>query len=170
MFSQRERDDMKNAPIAPWPNTSDNVVSAKLRRFYTYWALKEAYIKMVGDGLLASWLRELEFTDVTAPPASLALAEDGEGERWGLPSPAAQVETDVKIWFRGESVKDVKMKLTPFQDIFILATAIRGVVEKPLSNGSMNWKEVDIERDVRPCAEGRCNCLNGKEYKLPVSE
>jgi hypothetical protein len=44
------------------------IIQMKLRRFYAYWSLKEAYIKMVGEGLLASWLRELEFLDVHAPP------------------------------------------------------------------------------------------------------
>jgi 4'-phosphopantetheinyl transferase len=44
------------------------MIKLKLRRFYAYWGLKEAYIKMVGEGLLASWLRELEFLDVHAPP------------------------------------------------------------------------------------------------------
>ncbi|KIW93295.1 uncharacterized protein Z519_05900 [Cladophialophora bantiana CBS 173.52] len=49
-------------------NHEAKIINMKLRRFYAYWSLKEAYIKMVGEGLLASWLRELEFLDVHAPP------------------------------------------------------------------------------------------------------
>lgn len=52
----------------PFQTYEANLILLKLRRFYAYWSLKEAYIKMVGEGLLASWLRELEFLDVVAPP------------------------------------------------------------------------------------------------------
>src|SRR2546421_1918132 len=70
MFSARERHDMQYAPINADIDlsTEEAETSAKLRRFYTYWSLKEAYIKMVGEGLLASWLRELEFSDIVPPP------------------------------------------------------------------------------------------------------
>lgn len=47
--------------------SSEMVIDAKLRRFYTFFALKEAYIKLVGEGLLAPWLRNAEFRNVMAP-------------------------------------------------------------------------------------------------------
>ncbi|EXJ54492.1 hypothetical protein A1O7_09832 [Cladophialophora yegresii CBS 114405] len=98
MFSDRERRHMREMPVhmpvkereeGEWSDSNSSaassprdskgdssifreheakMVSLKLRRFYAYWGLKEAYIKMVGEGLLASWLRELEFLDVHAPP------------------------------------------------------------------------------------------------------
>lgn len=78
MFSEREIADMKDAPILPIPSNPGPVTEhlsfsqlkqkSKLRRFYTYWSLKEAYIKMVGEGLLASWLRQLEFLRQPANP------------------------------------------------------------------------------------------------------
>ncbi|ETI20417.1 hypothetical protein G647_08452 [Cladophialophora carrionii CBS 160.54] len=98
MFSDRERRHMREIPIhvpvkereeGEWSDSNSSaasspkdgkgdssifreheakMISLKLRRFYAYWGLKEAYIKMVGEGLLASWLRELEFLDVHAPP------------------------------------------------------------------------------------------------------
>lgn len=95
MFSDRERRHMRQSPIhvpvkereeGEWSDSNSSaassptdsheffksheakIIAMKLRRFYAYWGLKEAYIKMVGEGLLASWLRELEFLDVHAPP------------------------------------------------------------------------------------------------------
>ncbi|KIX96472.1 uncharacterized protein Z520_07738 [Fonsecaea multimorphosa CBS 102226] len=58
-------------------NHEARIINMKLRRFYAYWSLKEAYIKMVGEGLLASWLRELEFLDVHAPPSPPLPKHDG---------------------------------------------------------------------------------------------
>jgi 4'-phosphopantetheinyl transferase len=47
--------------------SSDLIIDAKLRRFYTFFSLKEAYIKLVGEGLLAPWIKEAEFRNVRAP-------------------------------------------------------------------------------------------------------
>ena len=40
---------------------SDLLIDAKLRRFYTFWCFKEAYIKLDGEALLAQWIPQLEF-------------------------------------------------------------------------------------------------------------
>ena len=61
----------------------------KLRRFYAYWALKEAYIKMIGEGLLASWLRELEFLEVHAPPPPPLGASQSQQGRVSIPDSAS---------------------------------------------------------------------------------
>jgi 4'-phosphopantetheinyl transferase len=63
---------------------ADGDVKKKLRKFYTHWALKEAYIKMTGEALLASWLKELEFRDVRAPDLPSLETGDG-GLAWGKP-------------------------------------------------------------------------------------
>ncbi len=78
MFSANERHDMLHVPISSVPARAGELtqVQAKLRRFYTYWSLKEAYIKMVGEGLLASWLLELEFEDVVAPDMIVSDSDD----------------------------------------------------------------------------------------------
>lgn len=57
--------------------SSNDIIEAKLRRFYTFWALKEAYVKMTGDALLADWLHQLEFRNVRAPRP---VTEDTEHE------------------------------------------------------------------------------------------
>jgi len=47
--------------------SSDLPIDAKLRRFYTFWCYKEAYIKLDGEALLAEWIKECEFRGVKAP-------------------------------------------------------------------------------------------------------
>ncbi len=67
---------------------SNDVIEAKLRRFYTFWALKEAYVKMTGDALLADWLRVLEFRKVRAPrPASTNAQEIRKSKSMGRNHP-----------------------------------------------------------------------------------
>ncbi|KAF9893380.1 hypothetical protein FE257_011812 [Aspergillus nanangensis] len=145
-------------------------VEAGYRLFYAYWALKEAYIKMTGEALLAPWLRELEFTNVVAPaPGSTA------------------PYTGVQTWLYREKVEDVRVELVAFEEDYLIATAARGGVvglssgsgpSGSLGSGGVDvgdgagagaaeegddaWgllEMVDIERDVRPCATGVCGCL-----------
>ncbi|KAG9254224.1 uncharacterized protein F5Z01DRAFT_656319 [Emericellopsis atlantica] len=59
----------------------------RLRYFYTLWCLREAYVKMTGEALLAPWLKRLEMR-YFAPP------ED---------APISQTE----IWFQGRLLEDV---------------------------------------------------------------
>ncbi|KAJ5103062.1 4'-phosphopantetheinyl transferase A [Penicillium argentinense] len=40
------------------------IIQYGVRLFYSYWALKEAYLKMTGDALLAPWVKTLEFKNV----------------------------------------------------------------------------------------------------------
>ncbi|KIW14840.1 hypothetical protein PV08_07625 [Exophiala spinifera] len=167
-------------------------IEQKLRRFYAYWALKEAYIKMVGEGLLASWLRELEFLDVVPPAIPDAVikarriqrkrnrgrsvasgantapnAQAGnhahlhpdellhEAQKWTTPEKA---ERGVTTLFRGDRVDDVDIELVAYDEDFLIATATRGLRELDRPEGR-RWIRLDIERDIRPCAEGRCSCL-----------
>lgn len=229
------------------------LMQLKLRRFYAYWALKEAYIKMVGEGLLASWLKELEFLNVVAPPpppslgglsglasrvskshsrsrsrgtshhrthshshhnhhhslsaTSTPTAVDqaaDEAAKWTHPTKA---ETGMSTLLRGRELDDVQIELVAYDEDFLLATATRGVVEvfdehghahenedynengngqESVRNGdagagvgvsvqqavpistsreqelkrNRSWAMLDIELDIRPCAEGRCRCLD----------
>jgi 4'-phosphopantetheinyl transferase len=71
---------------------SDLLIDAKLRRFYTFWCFKEAYIKLDGEALLAKWIPQLEFRNVRAPrPGTVARCSTHGmwGERVG----------DVEVWF-----------------------------------------------------------------------
>jgi 4'-phosphopantetheinyl transferase len=166
MFSARERHDMQHAPTTTdteiEPPTEKDATLAKLRRFYTYWSLKEAYIKMVGEGLLASWLRELEFSSVVSPPLPAPTPSSDRQpakDPWGptIHSATEAYPAGFKISVRQQSVKDVSMSLTAYGSTFIVATATKGISPSP-SDLVPEWRQIDIEQDIRPCAEGRCDC------------
>jgi len=190
----------------------EDIIRFGLRLFYSYWALKEAYVKMTGEALLAPWLRELEFTNVIPPdpvdplPASKPYTTHRcnipqSPKNWGSPY------TDVVVSKSGVVLEDVRIELVAFESDYIVATAgngcMVGVIPQiaqggdpsrlgdeiyvrlpggelehhriPLSAkrriGDMDpwnlpsalrdpWlpmQEVDIDLDVRACAEGRCS-------------
>ncbi|KAL8295909.1 hypothetical protein RB597_009053 [Gaeumannomyces tritici] len=99
------REDMGNTPEA--------LLDYKLRCFYALWCLREAYVKMTGDALVAPWLRELEFRAV-APPR---------------PAAEGAVLTEHSIWLRGERVEDANVCLRSFDgggaDSYMICTAVR---------------------------------------------
>jgi len=152
MFSDRERSDMKTRPPVlrsqMRPQEISETVAQKLRRFYAYWALKEAYIKMVGEGLMADWLKELEFFNVNAP-AAVGI------EQW---TPSAKVERYMATLFQGSMLEDVEMALVSYEEDFLIATSTRGIGQEA-NDAVAHWTKLDIERDVGPCAAGRCSCL-----------
>ncbi|OKL61366.1 hypothetical protein UA08_03648 [Talaromyces atroroseus] len=160
VFSQRELQTMKqysstlrsSSPTA----TIETVIKSTLRLFYAYWALKEAYIKMTGEALLAPWLRELEFTDVVAPAP--ATSTPTSTAAWSEPY------TGVQTWLYGKKVEDVRIELVAFESDYLVATAARGANLGSNSNSDGNdpWlalESIDIDRDVRPCATGVCQCI-----------
>ncbi|KAI9894783.1 MAG: hypothetical protein M1814_000002 [Vezdaea aestivalis] len=63
---------------------SSSALVAQVRRFYVFWALKEAYVKMTGEALLAPWLKDMHFGDVWSPKV-----------RSGVTWPAGSSETVV---------------------------------------------------------------------------
>ncbi|KNG82774.1 putative aflYg/ npgA protein [Aspergillus nomiae NRRL 13137] len=155
VFSQRELDTIKSLHGAPSHigNDEDGLVEYGFRLFYTYWALKEAYIKMTGEALLAPWLKELVFTNVVAPePAGRDLQTLGEPY------------TGVKTWLYGKEVDDVRVEVIAFEKNYLIATAARGgrIGRGSGGGGADPWQQlqkIDIEEDVRPCATGVCQCL-----------
>ncbi|KAL4925017.1 4'-phosphopantetheinyl transferase family protein [Aspergillus undulatus] len=172
VFSAREIRDMKSLHGAPSPSSSslsnDDLVDYGYRLFYTYWALKEAYIKMTGEALLAPWLRELEFSNVVAPSPSRQ-SEEGEG-MFGVPY------TGVKTTMNGDAVQDVRIEVVALEGDYLFATAARGAnlgfgsglrsegnSDSAVGGGGDPWmpfQKLDIERDIRPCATGVCSCLS----------
>lgn len=154
VFSPKELETMKQAASSSTRPLSE-VIKSAMRLFYAYWALKEAYIKMTGEALLAPWLRQLEFTNVLAPPP----VAENEAEKWGEPY------TGVQTWLNGKRVEDVRVELVAFETDYLVATAARGanLVEIGRANATSDpWKglvSIDIEKDVRPCATGTCQCL-----------
>ncbi|KAJ5605594.1 4'-phosphopantetheinyl transferase [Penicillium lagena] len=177
-----------------------------LRLFYSFWALKEAFVKMTGDALLFPHLRELEFSDVI-PPDPVPVSHSGHhissttkssDYRWSQPYKSTRIS------LHGKPVTNVRIHLLAFEEDYIVATIGRGAHVGPIpasaetGNGTENehpllpkeegvridpievsatrkigdadpwhkgrvledsWlpvQEVDIERDIRSCAEGRC--------------
>ncbi|OAL72308.1 4'-phosphopantetheinyl transferase NpgA [Trichophyton violaceum] len=124
-------------------------IKHRTRMFYTYWALKEAYIKMIGEGLLASWLQKLEFSNVVSP-------EPEEEGVWGKPL------SDIEIRLKGEPVDNVRMEVVAFGQRYILATATRGgcVGQAQGLDAWVEFTAIDIDKEVGPCARGECKCLD----------
>ncbi|PKY02759.1 hypothetical protein P168DRAFT_272258 [Aspergillus campestris IBT 28561] len=158
VFSQRELQTIKNA-AAPTPGRSESdAVAYAFRLFYTYWALKEAYIKMTGEALLAPWLRELEFLDVVAPDPPAAGGGGASSLECGVPY------TGVRTLLYGQRVADVRIEVVALGEDYLIATAARGGRVGSSSGGVkpdvwLGLKPVDIEGDVGPCARGLCRCL-----------
>ncbi|RMZ89873.1 hypothetical protein DV736_g2883, partial [Chaetothyriales sp. CBS 134916] len=163
MFSDNCRNDIRRAPAVAGATTSvAATMQARLRRFYAFWALKEAYIKMVGEGLLADWLTKLEFENVQVPQPAKAedWADTDDGFSWALRTgedvkwtPGKQAVRDIRAVLDGKQAEGVQLGLVAYEDDFLFATAMRGVVEK--AGGDTSWRKLDFDHDIRPCAEGR---------------
>ncbi|KAH9881111.1 hypothetical protein J1614_001605 [Plenodomus biglobosus] len=137
--------------------SSDLLIDAKLRRFYTYWAYKEAFIKLDGEALLAKWIPRLEFKNVR-PPAPGSPPRCSTHGVWG------ERVSDAEVWFtvakggegprgvngkEGESMRleDVRMEIVGFEEGFMVAVAIRGSIEGD-EGGLTAFKGLDLESEV----------------------
>lgn len=114
-------------------------LETRLRRFYTSWALREAYVKMTGEALLATWLRELEFREVRAPDKGLA---GGWGEGW----------KGVEVWVRGERVSKVEVEVRGWGEDYVVASVVEGWERD--GGEWVAFEEVEFERDIASLAEG----------------
>ncbi|EGS23030.1 holo-[acyl-carrier-protein] synthase-like protein [Thermochaetoides thermophila DSM 1495] len=96
----------------------EGMADGKLRMFYALWALREAYVKLTGEALLAEWLSELEFRDFRAPKPTAA---------WEVPAceERGEVVRDIEIYFRGQRVDDVNMCIRSMGPDYMIATAVR---------------------------------------------
>jgi 4'-phosphopantetheinyl transferase len=200
----------------PRNDTEESLALYGIRLFYSVWALKEAYLKMTGDGLLATWVRELQFSNVIPPePVSkrgvteYPLCEPNPVDQTTFIAPSVQnwgaPYTDIHITLKGNPVTHVRAQLSAFESDFIVATAAAGSsigtvpkkvqndddhhlpgyfelsdqnrlkdmriapsavrkvgerdpwrVQSAISDPWLPMQEVDIDIDIRPCAEGRC--------------
>ncbi|KAF2860357.1 hypothetical protein K470DRAFT_257965 [Piedraia hortae CBS 480.64] len=102
--------------------SSERLIEAKMRRFYTYFCYKEAYIKLAGEALLAPWLKQLEFSGVRSP-------KPGAPARCSLHGVWGEEVDDVEVRLHGRVVEDVKMKVQAFEETFMLSTAIQGNIQ-----------------------------------------
>ena len=121
---------------------SGGVVEGELRRFYAFWCLREAYVKMTGEAFAAPWLKELEILEVDAPGVG-----DGEGDlREG------EMKREFSVALKGRMIKDVKMELTALGEQYMISGAVR--MPKGGENVEMGrWVELNLT-DILRLAEG----------------
>lgn len=138
VFSDREVADIIAYSL---PGLSDprEQIKAKLRHFYAHWCLREAYVKMTGEALLAPWLKDLEFRNVRVPLCASQLPEDSDHGEWGQTCPVHE------IWLKGTKLTGIKMELQAFGEEYMLATAVSepNILLSP-------FRELDLKRDVLP--------------------
>lgn len=120
---------------------SGGVVEGKLRRFYAFWCLREAYVKMTGEAFAAPWLKELEILGVDAPAVGGGEGDLREGE----------VKKEFSVAMKGRKVEDVKMELTALGEQYMISGALR--VPKGCEGVQMGrWVELDL-KDILQLAE-----------------
>lgn len=153
VFSSADINRMKYSPLDPIPPPGTyerEVLRRKLRRFYTYFALQEAYVKMTGEALLAEWLKDVEYRNVKVPPEA-----DQDGS-W-----VNEIDTGTEVWLRGRRLEEVKTEIRAWGKSFIVATVIdgSGATGSSVRSGEP-WKFLDWKEEIEPCALGRCSCLH----------
>ena len=146
IFSDEDIREMKNEEdllVDSVTSSPRQKLEARLRKFYAYWCLKEAYIKLEGEALLAPWLREVTFRNVRCPkPATTT--ETSSSQVWG------EVVDDIQVWFRGRRVAHVRMILQAFEDTYMIGTAVKEATEKIPEEPS--YRLLKPEEDVYPNA------------------
>lgn len=111
--------------------SQEQIDDGKLRTFYALWALREAYVKLTGEALVAGWLKELEFVRFRPPVAGLGAeggslrgGECGESEV-EEEEKAGRVIRQMEIYFRGKRVDDVNICLRSIGPDYMICTAVR---------------------------------------------
>jgi 4'-phosphopantetheinyl transferase len=95
-----------------------------LRWFYALWCLREAYIKMTGEALLASWLKDLEIRGF-GPPEDIKDGVEG-------------------AWMYGKQVEGVEIRLEDVLDGFMVSSVVRrGNSGETVTIGE--WKALDVD-------------------------
>ncbi|KAK6221910.1 hypothetical protein LQW54_001130 [Pestalotiopsis sp. IQ-011] len=119
VFGRSETADLKAVP--PLSGQPRAATDAHLRRFYALWCLREAYVKMTGEALLAPWLHQLEFQDVRAPEPLPALPELVQSAA----DPPQSLIRDHEVLFQGRRVDDANICLRSLGADYMTATAVR---------------------------------------------
>ncbi|KAI0487586.1 phosphopantetheinyl transferase [Xylaria cf. heliscus] len=89
-----------------------------LRAFYTLWCLREAYVKMTGEALLAEWLGDLVFRGFEPPEPGTAFAQSADDG-------PAQVIRRHDVVFKGSKVEDANICIRSLGPDYMTCTAVR---------------------------------------------
>jgi 4'-phosphopantetheinyl transferase len=128
--------------------TAAQVTDLKLRCFYTLWCLREAYVKMTGEALLAPWLKVLEFRNFR-PPQPTASFDEQKGD-------GSDVVKEHDIWFEGSKVEDANVCLRSLGPDYMTCTAVRTSEQKEVGLGlDLGPFEVLRIDDILDFAESR---------------
>ncbi|KAL7621523.1 hypothetical protein AAE478_008847 [Parahypoxylon ruwenzoriense] len=100
----------------------DEITDFKLRQFYTLWCIREAYVKMTGEALLAPWLKDLEFRRFRAPEPGEGFAQRSDG---GDMVESREVIREHEIVFKGGKVTDANICLRSLGPDYMTCTAVR---------------------------------------------
>ncbi|EPE31951.1 4'-phosphopantetheinyl transferase [Glarea lozoyensis ATCC 20868] len=126
---------------------TSKVIDVKMRRFYAMWCLRESFVKMTGEALLAPWLKELEILDVQAPTVKEGHLTKESLEQGG-------VQHEFRIIFKGKPVTDVRMELSALGEAFMVGGALRARDPDERNAAVMgSWQELDLEEDILKPAE-----------------
>ncbi|KAG5983378.1 hypothetical protein E4U54_006247 [Claviceps lovelessii] len=117
-------------------------LDARLAYFYALWCLREAYVKMTGEALLAEWLGELEMR-YFAPPGGEE--EEEEEEEVVVVDGKAEKRRELEIWFRGDRVDDVDVRMEWSLGEYMICTAVRGNQHGGLDFGK-EWTLLDMNQ------------------------
>ncbi|KAF3350115.1 hypothetical protein VdG2_01930 [Verticillium dahliae VDG2] len=101
--------------------SADEVADFQLRCFYALWCLREAYVKMTGEALLAPWLKDLEFRGFRAPVA----ASGEEGGRLTVDEAEGTAVRQHEIYFEGTRVEDANVCLKSVGPDYMVCAAVR---------------------------------------------
>jgi 4'-phosphopantetheinyl transferase len=129
--------------------SSDLLIDAKLRRFYTYWCYKEAYIKLDGEALLANWIPRLEFKHVRSPDPGTPARCSTHGV-WG------ERVSDAEVWFEHEKMTECRVEIQSFEENFMIGVAAKerlwGSGKEGLPEILTEFKGLHLEADVMAVA------------------
>jgi 4'-phosphopantetheinyl transferase len=123
--------------------SSDLLLDAKLRRFFTFWCYKEAYIKMDGEALLADWIPLLEFKGVRAPAPGTPARCSTHGV-WG------ERVSDAEVWFKRKLLPDCRMEIQSFEENYMIGVAAKenAVFKRGLPEVLVQFEGLHLEEDV----------------------
>lgn len=138
VFGLREADYLKGGgdfvlPTTATTTTNDQIVDSKLRHFYTLWCLREAYVKMTGEALLAPWLKDLNFMHFKAPAPGKA--EDSSGSGAVPPAGEDEAVTTHEVLFQGKEVDDANVCIRSLGPDYMVCTAVRTPRRKEIALG-----------------------------------
>ncbi|CAI4214223.1 unnamed protein product [Parascedosporium putredinis] len=124
-------------------------VHERLRYFYALWALKEAYVKMTGEALLADWILGLEFPNFRPPPPA---SQDHGGEILAREDTTREIE----VLRDGKRDCGVRMKLMSLGKDYMIAVAVRAptTMLNAIGDSPQNYTFLNLD-DIYAYAESR---------------